>query len=89
MVARLEQSPQQQAAGLTRLRWSNAGHPPPLLLTPRGEVRILTGRPTLLLGIDPGTERADEVLEVERGSTVLLYTDGLVERRGQSLDEGL
>ncbi|WP_459643349.1 SpoIIE family protein phosphatase, partial [Kineococcus sp. NUM-3379] len=31
----------------------------------------------------------DEVLEVERGSTVLLYTDGLVERRGQSLDEGL
>jgi serine phosphatase RsbU (regulator of sigma subunit) len=49
------------------------------------------GRPgaDLLLGLDPGTPRAETVVGLGPGATVLLYTDGLVERRGQSLDEGL
>jgi hypothetical protein len=45
--------------------------------------------PDLLLGFDPGTPRVEREVVLRRGATVLLYTDGLVERRGQSIDEGL
>ena len=34
-IARIEQTPEERAAGTTRLRWSNAGHPPPLLIARR------------------------------------------------------
>ena len=71
------------------LLWSNAGHPPPLLLSPTGTVELLHSQPELLLGLDPGTTRTDHYAALAPGSTVLLYTDGLVERRGESLDEGL
>ncbi|WP_457004789.1 SpoIIE family protein phosphatase [Geodermatophilus sp. SYSU D00814] len=89
VVARVEQTPQQRAAGTTTLRWSNAGHPVPLLLTPEGEVHRLGGaRGQLMLGVDPGAHRTSQELEVRRGSTLLLYTDGLVEGRDLLLDEG-
>ncbi|WP_432563198.1 SpoIIE family protein phosphatase [Kineococcus sp. SYSU DK003] len=90
VVARLEQSADERARGVTRLRWSNAGHPPPMLLTPDGTVTALTGLGhDLLLGIDPHSPRSDEQITLDRGSTVLLYTDGLVERRDQDHDQGL
>ncbi|SDD39155.1 PAS domain S-box-containing protein [Geodermatophilus telluris] len=90
VVARVEQTPEQRAAGRTTLRWSNAGHPPPLLLTPSGEVRTLgTERGELMLGVDPGARRSSSAVEVARGSTLLLYTDGLVEGRDLLLDEGI
>jgi serine phosphatase RsbU (regulator of sigma subunit) len=60
-----------------------------VLLEPGGSSRLLTTAPDLLLGLDPATARADHSLELPPGSTVLLYTDGLVERRGVSLDDGL
>ncbi len=90
VVARLEQTPEEKDRGETRLRWSNAGHPPPLVVMPDGEVTLLE-RPSadLLLGIDPETTRAESVVTLERDATIFLYTDGLVERRGQSLDEGI
>ncbi|MCF6746231.1 GAF domain-containing protein [Blastococcus sp. KM273128] len=89
-VARLEQTPEELRQGVTRLRWANAGHLPPLILTPEGRVAELgewTG--DLLLGVDPGTQRRESVATLQRGSTVLLYTDGLVERRDSDLDEGI
>ncbi|PRY47701.1 PAS domain S-box-containing protein [Geodermatophilus tzadiensis] len=90
VVARVEQTPEQRAAGRTTLRWSNAGHPPPLLLTPSGEVRTLgTERGELMLGVDPGARRSSSAVEVSRGSTLLLYTDGLVEGRDLLLDDGI
>ncbi|MCI2237816.1 SpoIIE family protein phosphatase, partial [Paenibacillus sp. TRM 82003] len=90
VVARLEQTADERARGVTRLRWSNAGHPPPVLLRRDGTVSDLDGEePDLLLGIAPHLSRRDEQVELERGSTVLLFTDGLVERRGQDIDEGL
>lgn len=71
------------------LRWSNAGHPPPLLLHPDGTTELLAGEPDLLLGLDAETSRADGKLELAPGATLLLVTDGLVEKRGLSLDDGL
>lgn len=77
------------AGGPYRLVWSTAGHPPPLLVTFDGETRFLDGGHGLLLGVDPDDERADASCDLPGRSTVLLYTDGLVERRGESLDHGL
>ena len=81
-VARLE-------AGGTRLRWANAGHPPPVLLRPDGGVEVLAHEEAdLLLGVDATAERREAVVPLAPGTTVLLHTDGLVERRGSTLDEG-
>ena len=89
-VVRLEQPPAERDAGTTTLRWSSAGHPPPMVLRPDGVVQLLEEpEPDLLLGLDPTVPRQERALGVERGTTVLLYTDGLVERRRQSLDVGL
>ncbi len=90
VVARLEQTPEERAAGLTRVRWSNAGHLPPLVVHPDGSVAPLRApQAEMVLGVAPGAERSDSLITVPRGSTVLLYTDGLVERRGEHLQAGL
>jgi serine phosphatase RsbU (regulator of sigma subunit) len=64
-----------------------AGHPPPLLRLPDGSTELLTTGRGPLLGIDG--ERATATRHIERGTLLLLYTDGLVERRGESVDVGL
>lgn len=89
VLAQVHPSPPQQAAGLRTLRWSNAGHLPPLLLAPDGTTCYLDTAPDLLLGLDPATSRADHELLLAPGSTVLFFTDGLVERRGAWLQDGL
>ena len=90
VVARFEQTAEERSRGLTRMRWSNAGHPPPMVVNPDASVMPLGGPETdLLLGLEPATRRVESVATLARDATVLLYTDGLVERRGQSLDEGL
>ena len=89
-IARVEQSAEDKAAGLTHLRWSNAGHPPPLLLHVDGRIEELTRpRAELMLGVEATATRTDEVVTVRRGATLLLYTDGLVEGRDLPLDEGI
>ncbi|HLM05712.1 MAG TPA: SpoIIE family protein phosphatase [Blastococcus sp.] len=73
----------------TLLRWSNAGHPPPVRISAAGEVETLDGKPAdLLLGVWPDCVREDHVTPLAPGDTVLLYTDGLVERRNRDIDEG-
>jgi len=53
-------------------------------------VQLLTGdRPDMLLGVDPHAVRTEHESVIERGSTLLLYTDGLVERRDQVFDDGV
>ncbi|TNM69481.1 PAS domain-containing protein [Streptomyces sp. NP160] len=72
------------------LVWSNAGHPPPVAVGPDGEVRALVSETTdLLLGVKAEVPRQELRTSLAAGTTVLLYTDGLVERRGQPLDAGL
>ena len=90
VVARLEGLGRWHGDGPARLRWANAGHPPPAVVSPTGEVRLLGGPiGDLMLGVDPTAQRAESVVELPPGTTVLLYTDGLIERRGSTLDAGL
>jgi serine phosphatase RsbU (regulator of sigma subunit) len=86
VLAQLE--PRQEGCRLS-LRWSNAGHPPPVLLAADGSARLLETVPDLLLGLDAATRRSDHALVLEPGASLVIYTDGLVERRGATLDRGL
>ncbi len=74
--------------GAVTLRWSNAGHPAPLLVRSDGTPELLARSPEPLLGIAPSSVRLDHELSLHPGDTVLFYTDGLVERREWDLDEG-
>ncbi|MCE7048135.1 PP2C family protein-serine/threonine phosphatase [Streptomyces purpurascens] len=71
------------------LTWAAAGHPPPVLRLPDGTVRTLDAKPGAMLGIPLTQEIADHTEHVEPGSTLALYTDGLVERRAQGIDPGI
>ena len=75
--------------GSLTLRWSNAGHPPPLLVSSAGPTRLLEREPDLMLGVDPDARRVDHECVLRARDTLVLYTDGLVERRGRCIDEGL
>jgi PAS domain S-box-containing protein len=72
-----------------RVHVANAGHPPMLLRHPNGSVEILAEVTGLLVGVDVCSHRESVVLEVPRGSTLLAYTDGLIERPGHDMDEGI
>jgi PAS domain S-box-containing protein len=86
VVARLDPGPD----GGRRLRWSSAGHLPALLREPSGRVRLLDADGSdLMLGVDPAAPRTEHAVDLAPGATVLLYTDGLVERRDRGLDDGV
>jgi hypothetical protein len=71
-----------------QLRFASAGHVPPLVLGPNGR-RFLDDAPGLLLGTGlPGTRRSS-LHEIEPDASIVAYTDGLCERRGESLEVGL
>jgi serine phosphatase RsbU (regulator of sigma subunit) len=89
-VARFEQTPEERGRGVTRLRWSSAGHPPLMVLDVDGRVEVLANeRADLMLGVHPTAPRKEQVVSLRRGATVLLYTDGLVEGPGLLLDDGV
>lgn len=70
------------------VRWTNAGHPAPLLLRPDGRTELLADHDALFgFAITDGLTRTDHELVVEPGSTLFLYSDGLVERPGSDIDE--
>jgi serine phosphatase RsbU (regulator of sigma subunit)/anti-sigma regulatory factor (Ser/Thr protein kinase) len=70
------------------VRFARAGHPYPLLLRSDGTTAFLseTGGPPL--GTTPGLTYDEEAVALRPGETLLLYTDGLIERRGHQLSEG-
>ncbi|MGH2724360.1 MAG: PP2C family protein-serine/threonine phosphatase [Actinomycetota bacterium] len=64
------------------IRTVSAGHPPPLVIGPDGTASFLDAPPSLPLGVAPGVHRQETEARMEPGSTLMLYTDGIVERRG-------
>jgi serine phosphatase RsbU (regulator of sigma subunit)/CheY-like chemotaxis protein/anti-sigma regulatory factor (Ser/Thr protein kinase) len=73
------------------LRYSLAGHPPPLVIDREGEARFLEGGAglPLCLSLDGANGRPEGRAFLAEGSTLILYTDGLIERRADSIDSGL
>jgi serine phosphatase RsbU (regulator of sigma subunit) len=88
LVCRVEQDAADRASGIRRLRWSTAGHPDPMLLLADGTVVDLTAPVGPPLGIGWLGPRVDGRATMPDGSTLLLFTDGLFERRGVPLDDG-
>ncbi|MET8947350.1 GAF domain-containing SpoIIE family protein phosphatase [Streptomyces sp. NPDC004542] len=84
-LARIEPAP---SAGWM-LRWSTAGHPPPLVITPDHRARFLPAAPDLPLGVDSTPRRHNHTHPLPEKATLVLFTDGLVEHRDHSLEEGL
>jgi len=89
-VARLERPDGVAGGAWSRLRWANAGHPAPVVVSPGGTVTVLGGAAgDLMLGVDPTARRPESVVQLDPGATVLMYTDGLIERRDSTIDEGM
>ena len=70
-------------------RYTSAGHPPAVVAHADGRVELLEGGRGLPLGTGADARYRQDVVELAPGSVLVLYTDGLVERRGSSIDEGL
>ncbi|MYU64299.1 SpoIIE family protein phosphatase, partial [Streptomyces sp. SID69] len=75
------------ATGRTRI--ARAGHPPPLLLSPGDRARRLDIPGGVVLGVDPGARYPVTELVLEPDAILALYTDGLVERAGADIDDGI
>jgi serine phosphatase RsbU (regulator of sigma subunit)/CheY-like chemotaxis protein/anti-sigma regulatory factor (Ser/Thr protein kinase) len=73
---------------LGRLRLVNAGHPPPALMVPGATARLLEGS-CPALGIAEICSPPEIVVDFPPGATLVLYTDGLVERRREGIDAGV
>ena len=72
-----------------RVHVASAGHPPLLLRHPSGAVRLVDGVTGLVVGVDATAHRETLTLDVPSGSTLIGYTDGLIERPGLDLDHGI
>jgi serine phosphatase RsbU (regulator of sigma subunit)/anti-sigma regulatory factor (Ser/Thr protein kinase) len=70
------------------LSYATAGHPAPLLVPAEGEPRLLPLEIAPPLGTVPYASYAEQDCRLDGGDTVVFYTDGLIERRGESLDAG-
>jgi PAS domain S-box-containing protein len=73
----------------SRMHWVNAGHPAPLLVAQDGTPRFLEGGGSVPLGVLPFPTYEQTSAPMHPGSTVVLYTDGLIERPGENLDDGM
>ncbi|HEY6496784.1 MAG TPA: PP2C family protein-serine/threonine phosphatase [Trebonia sp.] len=70
------------------LRWARAGHLPPIVV--RGDTATVQPMPEgMLLGVELDTKYEQLLLQLRPGDTLLLYTDGLIERRAASITDGL
>lgn len=89
ILTRIEQTSAASRAATRTVRWSNAGHPHPVLIRADGSIEVLDRKNDLLLGVVPGGRRTDHTLTVHDGDTLFFYTDGLVERRAATPQESL
>jgi serine phosphatase RsbU (regulator of sigma subunit) len=75
--------------GTRLVRWSSAGHLPPVVLQPGGDAELVATAPEMLLGLLPSAPRSDHTLHLRPGAAFVLYTDGLVEDRSSTVPQGL
>ena len=71
-----------------RFRYACAGHPPPLIVSATGVSRLLWGARSTPLGSPFNSRRVESIDVLGEAERLVLYTDGLVERRGEALDVG-
>jgi PAS domain S-box-containing protein len=69
--------------------FASAGHVPPLVISPEGEAEYMATAPNPPLGVFESPQHTEKRTQLAPGSTIVLYTDGLVEERGVSIDQGL
>jgi serine phosphatase RsbU (regulator of sigma subunit) len=74
---------------LERVRLSSAGHCPPVLAAPGRRARPVEIKSDVLIGLDAGLPRHNTTLTLDPGALLCFYTDGLVERRNASLNDGI
>ena len=72
-----------------RLRYTNAGHPPGLLVAPDGSASYLAAPASVPMGVLDAPRYPEHDIQLERGSSLVLYTDGLIEEPSEVLDVGL
>jgi serine phosphatase RsbU (regulator of sigma subunit)/anti-sigma regulatory factor (Ser/Thr protein kinase) len=72
-----------------KVRMVSAGHPPPLVVPPEGEAYFLPLTGGVALGASRASRYDERECPLPSGSTLVVYTDGVIEVRGESLDEGL
>ncbi|MER6474144.1 SpoIIE family protein phosphatase [Streptomyces collinus] len=77
------------APGTGELTYASAGHPPGILAHPDGTTHLLEDGRSLPLAVRPGLERPQTSCTLPARATLLLYTDGLVERRRRPLSDGI
>ncbi|MEU6096980.1 GAF domain-containing SpoIIE family protein phosphatase [Streptomyces sp. NPDC047079] len=77
------------AGAAWRLHWSSAGHIPPLLITPGRRAEYLFAEPGLPLNVDSGQPRPDRTHPLPPDTTVVFFTDGLIEHPHHPIDESL
>jgi PAS domain S-box-containing protein len=75
--------------GESRVDWVNAGHPAPLLSNGESPPRFLEGTTSVPLGVLPFPSYETVTSTMEPGSSLVLFTDGLIERPGEVIDEGM
>jgi phosphoserine phosphatase RsbU/P len=75
--------------GLDRVHICLAGHYPPVIASPEQPAELADIPAALLIGADPDAQRPVTTLEIAPGTLVCFYTDGLIERRGHTIDHGL
>jgi len=71
------------------LTYSSAGHPPPIVVDPDGNRTLLDQATSVPLAVRARAPRPEHTVTLAPGSTLLLYTDGLVERPATSIDDGI
>ncbi|WP_030340842.1 SpoIIE family protein phosphatase [Streptomyces sp. NRRL S-1022] len=76
-------------SGTGELTYSSAGHPPGIVAHPDGTTRLLDEGRSLPLAVRPGRQRPEAACTLPARGTLLLYTDGLVERRRRPLSAGI
>jgi sigma-B regulation protein RsbU (phosphoserine phosphatase) len=87
LVARVEQERAPEPCRV--VRWSSAGHLPPLLLRSESAVEVLATEPERLLGAESTRGRTDHQVVLYPGDTLVFYTDGIVEHGRSGIDEGI